>query len=108
MAAGAPIVASDLDAFARVLDDGALGRLTAVGDPVSLAAGCSALLGSPTARDELRTAARHAVARYDWSVVSRRGAAGLPDRDRRVDRPGRRGAGGRSTSCPSSAGCPAL
>jgi phosphatidyl-myo-inositol alpha-mannosyltransferase len=69
MAAGAPIVASSLDAFVRVLDDGALGRLTGVGDPVSLAAGCSALLSSHTAREELRTAARHAVARYDWSVV---------------------------------------
>jgi phosphatidyl-myo-inositol alpha-mannosyltransferase len=70
MAAGAPIVASDLDAFARVLAEGGLGLLTAVGDPVSLAAGCSALLASPERRAQLRTAARHAVARYDWSVVS--------------------------------------
>jgi phosphatidyl-myo-inositol alpha-mannosyltransferase len=70
MAAGAPIVASDLDAFTRVLDDGALGQLATVGDPVSLAAGCSALLSSPARREELRVAARHAVARYDWSVVS--------------------------------------
>jgi phosphatidyl-myo-inositol alpha-mannosyltransferase len=70
MAAGAPIVASDLDAFARVLDDGALGQLAAVGDPIALAASCSALLASPARRDQLRTAARHAVARYDWSVVS--------------------------------------
>jgi phosphatidylinositol alpha-mannosyltransferase len=69
MAAGAPIVASDLDAFARVLDDGGLGLLTAVGDPVALAAGCSALLAAPARRDALRVAARHAVARYDWSVV---------------------------------------
>jgi phosphatidyl-myo-inositol alpha-mannosyltransferase len=71
MAAGAPIVASNLDAFARVLDDGALGQLAAVGDPVALAAACSALLASPSRREELRTAARHAVARYDWSVVCR-------------------------------------
>jgi phosphatidylinositol alpha-mannosyltransferase len=71
MAAGAPIIASDLDAFARVLEDGALGQLAAVGDPMALAAGCAALLSSPARREELRTAARHAVARYDWSVVSR-------------------------------------
>jgi phosphatidylinositol alpha-mannosyltransferase len=71
MAAGAPIVASNLDAFARVLDDGALGQLAAVGDPVALAAACSALLSSPSRREELRTAARHAVARFDWSVVCR-------------------------------------
>jgi phosphatidylinositol alpha-mannosyltransferase len=70
MAAGAPIVASNLDAFARVLDDGALGELAAVGDAASLAASCSALLSSPARRDQLRTAARHAVARYDWSIVS--------------------------------------
>jgi phosphatidylinositol alpha-mannosyltransferase len=69
MAAGAPIVASDLDAFARVLDDGELGLLTTVGDPVSLAAGCLALLSAPERRERFRTAARHAVARYDWSVV---------------------------------------
>jgi phosphatidyl-myo-inositol alpha-mannosyltransferase len=71
MAAGAPIVASNLDAFARVLDDGALGALAAVGDPIALAAACSGLLSSPSRREELRTAARHAVARYDWSVVCR-------------------------------------
>ncbi len=69
MAAGAPIVASDLDAFARVLEDGELGDLAATGDPISLAAACSGLLSSPARRDQLRTAARHAVARYDWSVV---------------------------------------
>jgi phosphatidyl-myo-inositol alpha-mannosyltransferase len=70
MAAGAPIVASDLDAFSRVLGEGSLGLLTGVGDPLSLAAGCSALLASPERREQLRTAARHAVARYDWSVVA--------------------------------------
>jgi phosphatidyl-myo-inositol alpha-mannosyltransferase len=70
MAAGAPIVASNLDAFSRVLDDGALGELATVSDAASLAARCSALLSAPDRREELRVAARHAVARYDWSVVS--------------------------------------
>jgi phosphatidylinositol alpha-mannosyltransferase len=70
MAAGAPIVASHLDAFARVLEDGALGELARVSDPVSLASTCSQLLSSASRREELRTRARHAVARYDWSVVS--------------------------------------
>jgi phosphatidylinositol alpha-mannosyltransferase len=69
MAAGAPIVASNLDAFTRVLNGGALGALATVGDPAAFARECSALLSSPQRRDELRTAARHAVARYDWSVV---------------------------------------
>jgi phosphatidyl-myo-inositol alpha-mannosyltransferase len=70
MAAGTPIVASRLDAFARVLEDGALGQLTAVSDAGSLATACRELLESPGRRAELRTAARHAVARYDWSVVA--------------------------------------
>jgi phosphatidylinositol alpha-mannosyltransferase len=70
MASGAPIVASNLDAFARVLDDGALGVLTRVGDPAALAAGCIELLGSPARRDGLRAAGRQAVARYDWSIVA--------------------------------------
>jgi phosphatidylinositol alpha-mannosyltransferase len=70
LAAGAPIVASRLDAFAQVLRDGALGELVDVGNPVSLAAGCAALLRSPERRDALREAGRVAVARYDWSVVS--------------------------------------
>jgi phosphatidylinositol alpha-mannosyltransferase len=70
MAAGAPIVASNLDAFARVLDDGALGVLTRVADPDALAVGCIELLDSPARRDGLRAAARQAVARYDWSIVA--------------------------------------
>jgi phosphatidylinositol alpha-mannosyltransferase len=70
MAAGAPIVASNLDAFARVLDDGALGRLAGVNDPAAFAGGCIELLDSAERRDQLRSAARLAVARYDWSVVA--------------------------------------
>jgi phosphatidylinositol alpha-mannosyltransferase len=70
MSAGAPIVASNLDAFAQVLEGGRLGELAAVGDPASLAEGCAALLRSPSRRDELRDAAREVVTRYDWSVVA--------------------------------------
>jgi phosphatidyl-myo-inositol alpha-mannosyltransferase len=70
MAAGTPVVASQLDPFARVLEDGALGELAAVGSTKALAEACSALLSSPGRREELRRAARHAVARYDWSVVA--------------------------------------
>jgi phosphatidylinositol alpha-mannosyltransferase len=70
MAAGAPIVASNLDAFTRVLEHGRLGSLATVGDAAALARECSALLSSPERRDQLRTEARHAVARYDWSVVA--------------------------------------
>jgi phosphatidylinositol alpha-mannosyltransferase len=69
MSAGAPIVASNLDAFSQVLEGGRLGELTKVGDPASLAAGCASLLRSSQRRTELREAARAVVTRYDWSVV---------------------------------------
>jgi phosphatidylinositol alpha-mannosyltransferase len=70
MAAGAPIVASRLDAFAQVLQGGRLGELVAIDDPASLAAGCAALLRSPERRESLRAAGRVAVNRYDWTVVA--------------------------------------
>jgi phosphatidylinositol alpha-mannosyltransferase len=72
MAAGAPVVASDLDAFTRVLEDGAAGLLVRRGDPADLAAGLSALLGDPGRRAELSAAGARAAAGYDWSVVARR------------------------------------
>jgi phosphatidylinositol alpha-mannosyltransferase len=72
MAAGAPVVASDLDAFARVLEDGAVGVLVRRGDPVALAAALSGLLADPVRRAELAAAGRRAVAAYDWAVVAQR------------------------------------
>jgi phosphatidyl-myo-inositol alpha-mannosyltransferase len=72
MAAGAPVVASDLDAFARVLEDGAAGALVRRGDPAALARVLSQLLAEPGRRAQLAEAGRRAVASYDWSVVARR------------------------------------
>ncbi len=69
MSAGATVLASDLDAFRRVLDDGALGVLFAAGDGAGLADSLLALLGDPAGRTRLRAAAGVAVRRYDWSVV---------------------------------------
>jgi len=70
MAAGTPIVASDLDAFRAVLDDGACGRLYAVGDATALVAELAGLLDDPAARVALAGRARVAVAAYDWSRVA--------------------------------------
>jgi phosphatidylinositol alpha-mannosyltransferase len=70
MAARTPIVASDLDAFRRVLDDGALGMLAPVGDPVALAAAVDSMLGDAAAATSLVDRAATAVARYDWTVVT--------------------------------------
>jgi phosphatidylinositol alpha-mannosyltransferase len=72
MAAGAPVVASDLDAFARVLEDGTAGLLVPRGDAADLAAALSGLLADPARRAQLADAGRRAVAGYDWSVVAER------------------------------------
>ncbi len=70
MAAGAPIVASDLDAFRRVLDGGKAGVLFPVGDSEALATSIVELLDDRERRGALSEAARKAVAAYDWPVVA--------------------------------------
>ncbi len=72
MAAGAPIVASDLDAFARVLEDGDAGVLVRRGDGAALGRALADLLADPVRRAALTAAGREAAASYDWQVVARR------------------------------------
>jgi len=71
MAAGLPVVASDIDAFRQLLDGGAAGELFTVGDAADLARAAGHLLDDPARRAELSAAALAAVAQYDWSVVAR-------------------------------------
>jgi len=71
MAAGAPIVASDLDAFRRVLRGGKAGELFTTGDPVDLARAGRLLLDDPDRRAVLSAAATSAVSVYDWTNVAR-------------------------------------
>ena len=71
MAAGTAVVASDLDAFRRVLEDGAAGRLVPVGDAAALADALIDVLSDDVARGRYIAAATEAVQRYDWSVVAR-------------------------------------
>jgi phosphatidylinositol alpha-mannosyltransferase len=71
MAAGAPIVASDLDAFRRVLRGGRAGELFANEDPADLARAAGRLLDDPDRRRLLSAAATAAVSSYDWSVVAK-------------------------------------
>ncbi len=70
MASGAAIAASDIPAFAAVLDGGAAGELFAAGDPAHLAERAGALLDAPGRRAELSRAARRAVRAYDWDTVA--------------------------------------
>jgi phosphatidylinositol alpha-mannosyltransferase len=72
MAAGAPVVASDLDAFRRVLGGGDAGALFPTGDATALAATVSALLADPARRAELARRGSAEVAKYDWNTVAAR------------------------------------
>jgi phosphatidyl-myo-inositol alpha-mannosyltransferase len=69
MSAGAPVLASDLGAFRRVLDGGALGALFPVGDSAGLASALIRLLEDPDARHGYAERALAGVRRYDWEVV---------------------------------------
>nr|MDT0656537.1 glycosyltransferase family 4 protein [Micromonospora sp. DSM 115978] len=72
MAAGTTVVASDIDAFRRVLDGGRAGRLFPTGDAEALRAAVTDLLDDPAARAELADCATEVVAAFDWPVVARR------------------------------------
>ncbi|ARH90287.1 MULTISPECIES: glycosyltransferase family 4 protein [Streptomyces] len=69
MSAGAPVLASDLDAFAQVLDQGEAGELFANEDADALATAAVRLLGDPARLAELRERGTRHVRRFDWSTV---------------------------------------
>jgi phosphatidyl-myo-inositol alpha-mannosyltransferase len=71
MASGAPIVASDLEAFRQVLRGGEAGELFETGNAAALAAAAARLLDDPARRATLAAAASVAVREFDWSVVAR-------------------------------------
>lgn len=71
MAAGAPVIASDLDAFARVLDGGRCGRLFPVGDSAALESAIVELLADDEMRSQLVAAGSRRVSAYDWRTVAR-------------------------------------
>ncbi|MBV1850343.1 glycosyltransferase family 4 protein [Catellatospora tritici] len=72
MAAGAPVVATDLDAFRRVLDGGRAGALFPNGDSAALAETICALLDDEPRRQALVDHATRVISAYDWPVVAER------------------------------------
>ncbi|RZS34379.1 phosphatidylinositol alpha-mannosyltransferase [Herbihabitans rhizosphaerae] len=70
MSAGAVVVASGLDAFRRVLDDGRAGVLAPVGDAGALAEALRGVLTDQARRADLAANARRRVAAFDWTVVA--------------------------------------
>ncbi|MFD3757540.1 glycosyltransferase family 4 protein [Streptomyces sp. NPDC058622] len=70
LSAGAAVLASDLDAFAQVLDQGGAGDLFANENADALAAGAITLLRDPARRAELSARGSAHVRRFDWSTVA--------------------------------------
>ena len=69
MAAGTAVLASDLPAFRRVLQDGACGALFETGDPQDLAREAARLLGDASLRDRYAQAGSARVQDFDWERV---------------------------------------
>ncbi|MHA6615627.1 glycosyltransferase family 4 protein [Pseudonocardia sp. DLS-67] len=71
LAAGAPVVASDLDAFRAVLGETApAGLLFRAGDGAALAERLASLLDDPVRRAALAGAGRVRAEEFDWPVVA--------------------------------------
>ncbi len=121
MAAGTPVVASDLEAFRRVLEDGAAGVLVPVRDAGALAAALGRAAARPRApgaagrrgppgRPGVRLVDRHPPGRR--GVRDRRRRGGRAGRRRRRPRGGAAAGATRSTTTPAgwsrrcAAGCP--
>jgi phosphatidyl-myo-inositol alpha-mannosyltransferase len=71
MASRVAVLASDIDAFVKVLGGGAAGALFDNENPESLAAVASDLLSHPEKREQLVADAYVHVQRYDWDTVAR-------------------------------------
>lgn len=71
MAGGAPIVASNIQAFSDLLNGGELGVLFENENVEDLARQVSALLSDPPRQVELRTIGLEAAKRFDWKNVAR-------------------------------------
>ncbi|PID96220.1 MAG: alpha-(1-2)-phosphatidylinositol mannosyltransferase [Actinomycetales bacterium] len=72
MSAGATVLASDLAAFARVLDNGRAGATFTNESPEQLAEQLVVLLRDPAERARLAAAGHRRARAFDWSVVTNR------------------------------------
>jgi phosphatidyl-myo-inositol alpha-mannosyltransferase len=72
MAAGCPLVASDIPGYRSVATDGRQGRLVPPGDPVALAGAIGVLLDNEALRRAMAAEGRRTVGDYDWARVAAR------------------------------------
>lgn len=70
MAAGLPVVASDIPGYDSVVTDGDDGMLVPPGDPGALAGALTELLRDPSRRARLSEAGLATARRYDWRRVA--------------------------------------
>ena len=70
LAAGAPVVASDIPGYRDVVRDGVDGLLTPPGDALALAEALRSLALDPTARARMAAAARLRAERFAWPHVA--------------------------------------
>jgi len=72
MAAGLPVVASDVAGYDEVVTDGVEGLLVPPRDPAALAAAVGTILDDPALSERFAAAGRARAAGFDWSVVGAR------------------------------------
>lgn len=70
MAAGVPIVASEIDGYRQVLTNQREGKFVPPCDPDAIARACTSLLQDESARQRMGKAGRITAARYDWGLVA--------------------------------------
>ncbi|MEO8476175.1 MAG: glycosyltransferase family 4 protein, partial [Actinomycetota bacterium] len=69
MAAGLPVIASDIPGYDEVVRDGVDGLLVPPSDPAQLARVTARVLGEPALAERLAEAGRSRAASFDWDVV---------------------------------------
>lgn len=79
MAAGLPVIASDIPGYRSVLRDGRQGRLVPPGDPAGLARVLHEVLAADAVRTSMGAAGRVSAAEHDWPVIAARAAAVYAD-----------------------------
>jgi phosphatidylinositol alpha-mannosyltransferase len=72
MAAGLPVVASDIAGYRSVMQDGVEGCLVPPGEEKALAGCIIALLRDPERRERMAAQGRATAARHDWQIVAPR------------------------------------
>lgn len=72
MAAGVPVVATDIPGYNEVVEDGVQGFLVPPEDPEALAEALLRLLRDPALRARMSAAGRQRARQYDWDEIARR------------------------------------